>query len=122
MNTSAIKTGCVVLGGILISACSPSSQVSATGTGLVKSERVSGPNPYYPIEAFKNGESAKVLLKVDVDRDGHPHNCRVDHSSNEHFDASALQFCQRSEFRAATMNGAPVDDIGRDFPVDYSSD
>ncbi|GBQ14762.1 energy transducer TonB [Swaminathania salitolerans] len=122
MNAFFAKRGYVVLGCVLISACSPSPQVSAAGAGFTKSERVSGPNPYYPFEALKNGESAKVMLKVDVDRSGHPHNCRVDHSSNVHFNASALQFCQKSEFKAATMNGAAVEDVGRDFPVNYSSD
>lgn len=122
MTAVIMRRGCLVLCSVLISACSPSPQGSAAKAGFTKSERVSGPNPYYPIEAFKKGESADVMLKVDVDRSGHPHNCRVDHSSNVHFNASALQFCLKSEFKAASMNGAAVEDIGRDFPVKYSSD
>ncbi|WP_025885495.1 energy transducer TonB [Asaia prunellae] len=122
MNAIFFKRGLFFFSIALLPACSATIPAKNTDTGFVKSKRISGPNPYYPFDAFKNAESANLVLKVNVDRDGNPHNCRITHSSNSRFDASALQFCQRSGFRAATMNGVPVEDVDRDFPVNYSMD
>jgi periplasmic protein TonB len=80
------------------------------------------PAPSYPPEAFRNGESGTVLLRVHVDPQGIPYGIDLVQSSRSRtLDRAASQAVQRWRFRPATRGGQPV--AGEvQVPITFSAD
>jgi len=67
------------------------------------------PAPSYPPEAFRNGESGTVLLRVHVDPQGTPYQVDLVQSSRSRaLDRAASQAVRRWRFRPAMRGGQPV--------------
>ena len=67
------------------------------------------PAAVYPPGALETGQSAEVLLELDVAADGLVLDARVVESAGEAFDAAALQAARSFQFTPATdENGEPV--------------
>ena len=80
------------------------------------------PAPSYPPEAFRNGESGTVLLRVHVDPQGVPYTIDLVQSSRSRaLDRAATQAVQRWRFRPAIRGGQPV--AGEvQVPITFSAD
>ena len=83
---------------------------------------LSAPAPSYPPEAFRNGESGTVLLRVHVDPQGVPYSVDLVQSSRSRaLDRAASQAVQRWRFHPATRGGQPV--AGEvQVPITFSAD
>ncbi|MFL6593464.1 MAG: energy transducer TonB [Luteimonas sp.] len=67
------------------------------------------PAPQYPPEAFRNGESGTVLLRVHVGPDGVPYAVDLVQSSRSRaLDRAANEAVRRWRFRPAIRDGQPV--------------
>jgi protein TonB len=80
------------------------------------------PAPSYPPEAFRNGESGTVLLRVHVDPQGSPYAVDLVQSSRSRaLDRAASQAVRRWRFRPAMRGGQPV--AGEvQVPITFSAD
>lgn len=68
------------------------------------------PGAAYPTQALTDGVDAPVTvtLLVDVDRDGHVHNARVETPRGHGFDEAALEAAKALVFEPATRDGVPI--------------
>jgi protein TonB len=80
------------------------------------------PAPSYPPEAFRNGESGTVLLRVHVDPQGLPYQVDLVQSSRSRaLDRAASQAVRRWRFRPAMRGGQPV--AGEvQVPISFNAD
>ena len=70
---------------------------------------IESPVPSYPPEAYRNGESGTVLLRVHVDPQGTPYAVDLVQSSRSRsLDRAASQAVRRWRFRPAMRDGQPV--------------
>ncbi len=74
--------------------------------------RIRNPAPPYPEMSKKRGEEGLVLLRVMVEKTGHPMKIEIMHSSGfPLLDGSALQTVQRWTFIPAHAGSLPVDSV-----------
>lgn len=67
------------------------------------------PAPSYPPEAFRNGESGTVLLRVHVGPDGTPYAVDLVQGSHSRLlDRAAADAVRRWHFRPAMRGGQPI--------------
>ena len=80
------------------------------------------PAPPYPPEAFRNGESGVVLLRVHVDPQGTPYAVDLVQSSRSRaLDRAASQAVRRWRFKPAMRGGQPV--AGEvQVPISFNAD
>jgi protein TonB len=70
---------------------------------------ISSPAPTYPADAFRNGESGTVVLRIHVGPDGIPYSVDLVQSSRSRsLDRAASDAVRRWRFRPAQRNGEPV--------------
>ena len=83
---------------------------------------IEAPAPSYPPEAFRNGESGTVLLRVHVDPQGTPYAVDLVQSSRSRaLDRAASQAVRRWRFRPAMRAGQPVaGDV--QVPISFNAD
>ena len=67
------------------------------------------PSAPYPVDAFRNGESGTVMLRVDIGADGVPRSVALARSSGSRsLDRAAMSAVRRWRFRPAMRDGQPV--------------
>jgi protein TonB len=83
---------------------------------------ISSPAPTYPTDAFRNGESGTVVLRVHVGADGAPVAVDLVQSSRSRsLDRAASDAVKRWRFRPALHDGEPVaGDI--EVPIHFAAD
>ncbi len=70
---------------------------------------ISKPAMEYPAEAVRNGETGKVVVRIEVGADGEPTAVSVvSRSDSRSLDRAALQAARRWRFRPAQQNGRAV--------------
>lgn len=97
---------------------SKAASVSASaGSGLVAESVPPGyqigsqhtPAPGYPWNARRRGHEGKVVVRLDVDAEGHPGKIDlVESSGDDELDEAALETLRNWHLRPATVNGRPV--------------
>ena len=81
---------------------------SALASGSVP-EAISKPAPRYPTDALRNGETGKVVVRIEVGADGEPTAVSVvGRSGSRSLDRAAVQAAKRWRFRPAQQNGRAV--------------
>lgn len=83
---------------------------------------ITSPAPDYPREAFRNGESGTVLIRVHVGADGVPFAVDlVESSRSRSLDRAASDAVKRWRFRPAQRDGRPV--AGEvQIPISFNAD
>jgi len=67
------------------------------------------PNPSYPIESRRQGESGTVLVRLHIPADGWPDKLQVSKSSGyARLDWAAIDWLMTCRFKPARENGSPV--------------
>lgn len=67
--------------------------------------------PAYPSDAYRNGETGTVVLRVTVGTDGHPYGIAIARSSRSRsLDRAAIGAARRWRFEPAMRNGVAVSD------------
>jgi protein TonB len=67
------------------------------------------PAPGYPWNARRRGHEGKVVVRLDVDAEGHPGKIDlVESSGDDELDEAALETLRNWHLRPATVNGRPV--------------
>ena len=67
--------------------------------------------PAYPSDAYRNGETGTVVLRITVGEDGHPYGIAIARSSRSRsLDRAAITAARRWRFEPAIRNGVPVSD------------
>lgn len=67
------------------------------------------PAPGYPWNARRRGHEGTVVVRLDVDAEGHPVKAEITRSSgDDELDEAALEALQRWRLRPATRNGTPL--------------
>ena len=85
-----------------------SSPASALAPGSVP-VAISTPAPRYPTDALRNGETGKVVVRIEVGADGDPTAVSiVARSGSRSLDRAAVQAAKRWRFRPAQQNGRAV--------------
>ena len=70
---------------------------------------ISKPAPSYPSDALRNGETGKVVVRIEVGADGEPTAVSVvSRSGSRSLDRAAMQAAKRWRFRPAQENGRAV--------------
>lgn len=70
---------------------------------------ISKPAPSYPSDALRNGETGKVVVRIEVGADGEPTAVSVvTRSGSRSLDRAAVQAAKRWRFRPAQENGRAV--------------
>lgn len=70
---------------------------------------ISKPAMKYPVEAQRNGETGKVVVRIEVSADGVPTAVSVvSRSGSRSLDRAAVQAAKQWRFRPAQQNGRPV--------------
>lgn len=70
---------------------------------------ISKPAPRYPSDALRNGETGKVVVRIEVGADGEPTAVSVvTRSGSRSLDRAAVQAAKRWRFRPAQQNGRAV--------------
>lgn len=70
---------------------------------------ISKPAPSYPPDALRNGETGKVVVRIEVGADGEPTAVSVvARSGSRSLDRAAVQAAKRWRFRPAQQNGRAV--------------
>lgn len=70
---------------------------------------ISKPAPNYPSDALRNGETGKVVVRIEVGADGEPTAVSiVARSGSRSLDRAAVQAAKRWRFRPAQENGRAV--------------
>lgn len=78
-------------------------------SGATSAVPISSPQPRYPADALRRGESGTVLVQVQVDASGAPTAVNVVQSSRSRdLDREAIRTVQRWRFRPATRDGQAV--------------
>ncbi|MDB6163233.1 MAG: tonb protein [Xanthomonadaceae bacterium] len=83
---------------------------------------VSAPAPGYPPDAFRNGESGTVVLRVHVGADGNVSSVDLVQSSHSRsLDRAASDAVKRWRFRPAQHDGQPVAGVVQ-IPIAFNAD
>ena len=83
---------------------------------------ISSPAPDYPPDAFRNGESGTVVLRVHVGPDGIPYSIDLVQSSRSRaLDRAAADAVKRWRFRPAQRGGEPVAGVVQ-VPIVFTAD
>ncbi len=87
-------------------------QGNTTSSGLAPGSvpvAISKPAPRYPSDALRNGETGKVVVRIEVGADGEPTAVSVvARSGSRSLDRAAVQAAKRWRFRPAQQNGRAV--------------
>lgn len=83
---------------------------------------ISRPAPSYPSDALRNGETGKVLVRIEVGADGEPTAVSVvARSGSRSLDRAAVQAAKRWRFRPAQQNGRAVA-AAVEIPIEFALD
>lgn len=83
---------------------------------------ISKPTPRYPPEALRNGETGKVVVRIEVSADGEPTDVSiVARSGSRSLDRAAVQAAKRWRFRPAHQNGRAVASAV-EVPIEFALD
>ncbi|MFT3783097.1 MAG: energy transducer TonB [Nibricoccus sp.] len=94
--------------------------VAAEGPDFdVKPMPVKTPPPEYPAELRRDNVSGVVALRVEIDETGAVTNCAVSKSTNNGFDAPAIQAVKNWKFKPAQKAGTPVK-VSLVIPIKFS--
>lgn len=78
--------------------------------------------PAYPSDAYRNGDTGTVVLRITVGEDGHPYGIAIARSSRSRsLDRAAISAARRWRFEPAIRNGVPVSDTV-EIPVVFTLD
>lgn len=100
----------------------PAPETAAAQSTTTAPVPLQSPAPSYPPEAFRNGESGTVLLRVHVDPQGAPYEVDLVQSSRSRaLDRAATDAVRRWRFRPATRGGQPVPGEVQ-VPITFSAD
>lgn len=102
---------------------SPQNAVPASALALGSvPEAISKPAPRYPTDALRNGETGKVVVRIEVGADGEPTAVSVvGRSGSRSLDRAAVQAAKRWRFRPAQQNGRAVAGAV-DVPIAFALD
>lgn len=120
-------SGQLMVGGLclLLAAAAWASQQAADNVGDQAdrpAQALTTQPPQYPQEAFDNGQSGEVVLRVDIGANGELSDVRILSASNPGvFDEASLDVARRWTYRAAISQGRPVAAALR-IPITYSLD
>lgn len=87
----------------------------------VEAKRIENPNPYYPSDMMENNISGSADIVFDIDKSGHPINCKVSSFTNRGFVESALDYCARQKYSPKLVKGIPEVDHARIEKVRYAT-
>ncbi len=83
---------------------------------------ISRPAPSYPSDALRNGETGKVVVRIEVGADGEPTAVSVvARSGSRSLDRAAVQAAKRWRFRPAQQNGSAVAGAV-EVPIEFALD
>ncbi|MFS8371214.1 energy transducer TonB [Acetobacter indonesiensis] len=75
--------------------------------------------PIYPSGMVKKNVEAVVVVKTDIDTEGHTTGCHIVSTTNAEFNSSALDYCRKARYSPATKNGIPVVERDKTMSIRY---